>query len=357
MRRVRRFLPLVTLLLVGLALAAPGCRVGYVVRSAWYQAELLASREPVDRVLERGELSEGQRAALAVVADAKAFGERMGLQPTRNYGSVAARWDREIWTVSACDPLSFEPRTWWFPVVGRVPYLGFFKESDARRATDPLEASGLDVYRRTAGAYSTLGWFRDPILPSMLEWSEFDLADTVLHELAHATVWIPGSVAFNESFASFVGEELAFRFLEARYGADAAELAQARASFEDLEEWRRVQHQLYWDLDLLYGDATLSADEKLKRKAALFAEFPDRVAAGDFHDPEPWVQAARRGTWNNARLIQFKTYNFNRGAFEALLERRGGDVLAFMEDVRALTREARDPFGALEAAAAVAKGR
>ena len=88
--------------------------------------------------------------------------------------------------------------------MGRVPYLGFFRRKDAEPWIRRLENQGYETYIRTAGAYSTLGWFEDPVLPGMLKWSDYRLADTVLHELAHATVWIKGSVKFNESFASFV---------------------------------------------------------------------------------------------------------------------------------------------------------
>ncbi len=348
MSTLSRALPALLLALLGTL----GCRVGYVVKSAYFQAELLASRRPVERVLERGELTEAQRDALLLVADVKRFGERLGLQPTKNYGSLAVGWEREIWTVSACDPLSFDAKTWWFPIVGRVPYLGYFRARDAERTTARLSARGLDAWRRTAGAYSTLGWFRDPILPSMLTWSEADLADTVLHELAHATVWVPGSVAFNESFASFVGEEAAFRYLDEKYGPDSPQAQGARREFADLQRWRELQRGLYQDLEAVYADPALSDEEKLARKQALFAGFPARVAEGGLSEPERWVAAAGRGTWNNARLVQFRTYNESRSAFEALLARHGGDLLAFMQDIRAIPRGG-DPYAALAEAVAL----
>lgn len=338
----------------GVGLAVPGCSMGYVLRSAYYQGELMAARRPVAEVRADGQLSPDQLAALDLIDDVKRHGEAMGLKPTRNYGTVALGWEREIWNVTACDPLAFQPETWWFPIVGRVPYLGYFKVEHARETEQRLRAEGLDVYARTAGAYSTLGWFRDPILPGMLEWEEFDLADTVLHELAHATLWVPGSVHFNESFASFVGEEAAFAYLQQKYGPDSAPVLAARQEFEDVARWRQLQRDLVAELDAVYSDAALTDAQKLERKAALFAALPDRVQLAGFHAPERFLRAASNGTWNNARLVQFKTYNTNRGAFEAILRRNNGDLLAFMADVGDIARGADDPFAALERAAAAA---
>jgi predicted aminopeptidase len=255
-----------------------------------------------------------------------------------------------MWNVSACAPLAFESKTWWFPIVGRVPYLGYFERGQADAAAAALARDGWDVYVRETGAYSTLGWFRDPILPSMLTWGEHDLAETILHELAHATLWVKGGVAFNESFASFVGEEGAYRYLEARYGKDSEPYRRARQEEEDAESWRAVQRALYQDLERAYADATLSDDAKRARKAELIAALPERVAAAPFHQRERFDKAARHGVWNNARLAQFRTYNSDRPAFAKLLARSGGDLLAFIERVRVLAAKG-DPFTELARAA------
>ncbi len=351
-RPLRRGLLGSTALLVaalGVSTVIPGCKVGYVVKSSWFQAELLASRVPVEKVREKPELTEEQSQALDLVADVKAYGAEIGLSATDNYETVAWGWDRTIWNVSACDPVAFSPETWWFPVVGRVPYLGYFREEDARRQAGRMENEELDVYVRTAGAYSTLGWFRDPILMNMLGWGTYSLADTVLHELAHATVWIPGSVGFNESFANFVGEEAAFRYLDDRHGPESELSVKARQRFADTGVWRKLQHELYEDLATIYDDDSLDDDTKLARKEAVFASLDERVDDAGFHDPARFHRAVDRNTWNNARLIQFKTYNNKRPIFEALLERNDGDLLAFMHDVERIVRDNRKakPFDAL----------
>ncbi|MBK9646055.1 MAG: aminopeptidase [Deltaproteobacteria bacterium] len=340
-------LTLFALGLMGMSLT-PGCRVGYLVRSGYFQAELLLSREPVDEVRSSGKLSEEAMTRLDLVADVKSWGREMGLSATDNYETVALEWQRQIWNVSACEPLSFTPQTWWFPIVGTMPYLGYFRKEDADARADDLRADELDVYVRTAGAYSTLGWFKDPILPQMLTWDDFNLADTVLHELAHATLWVPGSVKFNESFANFVGEAAATRYLQERRGSHDPQLAQAVGRLEDLRIYRALQHTLYQDLSELYEDPSLTDAEKLRRKQEILTvEWPARVAAAPFNDPTKFVEAATKGVWNNARLMQFKTYNTHEDVFAAILEQEDGDILRFINRVGELTHDERDPFAAL----------
>lgn len=333
------------------ALLLQGCGVGYVVNSSLHQMELLASRQPVEALRRQCALTPDQTRALDLIADVKHFGLEIGLSGSANYDTLAVGWDHTIWNLSASEPLSFNPETWWFPIVGTVPYLGFFTEEEARQQQDALAARGLDVYVRTAGAYSTLGWFEDPILIPMLDWEPYDLINTILHELTHATVWIPGSVAFNESFASFVGDVATFRYLADRHGQLSEPYRQAQALVEDRERWRAMLKELYDELKALYEDSTLDDPAKLARKAEAFASLEGRVAAAGFHDPELYRQAVVRRRWNNALLIQFNTYNNNRQAFERLLERHHGDLPAFMRDVARLVREADDPFEALEQAA------
>ncbi|MEL6181542.1 MAG: aminopeptidase [Myxococcota bacterium] len=326
-----------------------GC---YVVRSSYYQMELLAYRESTADVKARCSLAPWQAQALATVADVKRFGREIGLAGSANYDTIATGWQRPIWNVSGCDPLAFKPKTWWFPFVGTVPYLGFFTDEDADAQIAQLREEGLDVYKRPVGAYSTLGWFEDPILLHMLEWSTFDLANIILHELTHATVWIQGSVAFNESFANFVGDTAAFRYLESRYGTQSAIYRQAQETAEDRDRWRKVLLDLYHALETLYA-SDLPPQTKLKRKAALFESLPERVRAGGFHRPEAYVRVVQaRAPWGNAHVVQFRTYNANRAWFEAVLEQHNGDLLAFMQAIKRLAEEGDgDPYKALERAA------
>ena len=350
---MRRFkLVLSILVTAGVATALlPSCGVGYIVRSGYYQAELLARREPIADVLAGGTLSAGEEQRLRLIPEIKRYGLGMGLASTENYDSVSIGWDHTIWNLSACAPLAFEPVTWWFPVVGRVPYLGFFTTESAETRAAPLREQGYDVHLRTAGAYSTLGWFRDPVLPGMLRWSEAQLAETVFHELAHATLWVPGSVDFNESFANFTGESAVRRYLSDTYGPESEELMKLDRENRDYARYEAILHGLYKNLDEVFTDDTLPPEEKLSRKTALYASLESRVLTSDIEDKAPWVASIRRTPWNNARLMQFRSYNSNEEWFQVLLDRNKGDVKAFIEEVGRVTKGERDPFVALARAA------
>lgn len=351
-RRTRRLVGL------GLSLAfctmiATTCNACYVARSGWFQAELLLSREPIEDLRASGEFSAEQLKKLDLIQDVKTFGGEIGLDATENYSRIAWDWDRTIWNVSACDPVDFQAKSWWFPIVGRVPYLGFFRRSDADKWIKELSSQGLDVFLRTAGAYSTLGYFEDPILPGMLEWEDDHLANTVLHEMVHATVWVKGSVAFNESLASFVGDTASLEYLTDRFGAESNALQSALNRRADISTWRELQHSLYGDLRAVYANPSLSNTEKLEMKANLFSDWPNRVAQAAWNEPERFVRAAKEGVWNNARLMQFNTYNSKLSEFKVILDQTKGDYPSFLQKVNDLVSDASDPFEALAEAASV----
>lgn len=348
--RAKRAVILAATLAAGACLG--GCRVGYLVQAGWYQAEMLAAREPLEEVLARGTLSAGEEQRLRRIPELKAFGRTVGLAATDNYDALAVGWDRTIWNVSACAPLDFEPVTWWFPVVGRVPYLGFFVEADAREEARKLGETGADTMVRTAGAYSTLGWFRDPVLPSMLRWSETQLAETVFHELGHATLWIPGSVPFNESFASFVGEEATALWIDHTWGKLSSQRADWDREARDEARFDALLHQMYRDLDTVYRDTTITVADKTARKATIYASLPERIRASGIEDPARWIAWAQRTPWNNARLAQLRAYNQDRAAFEQLWDRSGHDFPAFFALVKSVTANAEDPWTALRQAGA-----
>ncbi|MBN2799570.1 MAG: aminopeptidase [Deltaproteobacteria bacterium] len=336
------------LVLGGLAIWAlsPRSMPGYLARQGVGQLTLLQARVSTDEVLARGALTAPQEERLRQIARIKAFGDRIGLNPIDNYEAVALGFDKKIWNVSACEPLAFRPRRWWFPVVGSVPYLGYFDETAAREEAARLEASGYEVYVRTAGAYSTLGWFRDPVLPAMLDWTEYRLAETLLHELTHATVWCPGQVQFNESLAQFTGREAALAYLADTYGPDSEPYVQALVKRQDSATLNQALHGLYEELDAVYKDKTLSPGARRFRKEALYAGLPARLEALPLERPDKARAWAEREPWNNARLAQFKVYNRGGDAFAAMFAEEGGDWGRFLARAEALC-EADDPLGAL----------
>jgi predicted aminopeptidase len=174
----------------------------------------------------------------------------------------------------------------------------------------------------------------------MLEWPEARLVETVLHEMVHATVWVPGSVEFNESLANFVGEIAALRYLVETHGPHSAVVLETLHNREDWLCWRDLQHTLVDDLLSIYGNPTLAPEEKAAAKARILGDFPGGVEQASFHRPEPYLEAARTGVWNNARLLQFTFYNSDADLFAALLDQVDGDLLSFLDRVSEITDQA-----------------
>jgi len=324
-----------------------GCAVHYVIQSGWYEGMLLAGRQPIARVIERGSLPADRAEKLALVPRIKDWGHGVGLARTRNYETINLGWNRTVWNFSACQPLSFEPRTWWFPIVGRVPYLGFFRERDAERYTRRYASRGDDVWVRSVDAWSTLGWFRDPVLPAMLAWEESRIAETVLHELAHATLWAPGNVDFNETFASVTGEVAAVGWMKHAHGGDSEPVRALVQAQTDLQTWLAIVRGLFKELDTLYRRTDLDDEAKLYTKKELIASLPDRVTASPIHDQDRYLNAARASDWNNARLYQHRTYDNRRDLFDRILHQEDGDIKAFIEHIRRVTHRRDDPWAAL----------
>ncbi|MDP1828808.1 MAG: aminopeptidase [Archangium sp.] len=318
---MRRLLLLVT------CAATSGCfTTGYLFQAAGGQFELLHLARPLSQVKEDPAVPPRIRALLAKVPAIKRFGLLNGLTPTGNYGRYAdLRRPAAVWVVQGCKSLSFEPRRWDFPIVGTVPYLGFFDEAAARRfAKDlSLEEPDLDVTVRTAAAYSTLGWFKDPVLSTMIpEGPEAfgELANVILHESVHATVYVPSQSAFNESLASFVADELTWLLVVGRGGLQSDEAKAWLAGEERSARFVRELRQAYEDLDALYRSARTD-DEKRALKEARLTALQQTLGL--------------RRRFNNADLAGSRTYDTGRPAFERLRRACGG-LPKLLEAIRSL---------------------
>jgi predicted aminopeptidase len=314
-------------LLLLLPLLLGGCfQAHYLGQAAGGQAELLLEARPLPLVL-RDERVPGQvRQVLARVPAIKAYGQSQGLEPTRNYERYSQlHRSAAVWVVQGCAPLAFEAWTWSFPVVGSVPYLGFFDEARARRYAQSLaEEQGLDVTVRTASAYSTLGWFNDPVLSTMVADGPHalgELANTVLHESVHATVYINGQSTFDESLASFVADRLTLRWLVKTLGPGAP---QTRSWLERRVRSERTLARLqqgYQQLSELYASG-LGEEEKRERKAQTLSALSEELGL--------------TVPLNNADLSGYRTYGGGRAAFQQLLQACGGDMRAFLGAVGTL---------------------
>ena len=296
------------------------------------QMRLLAARRPVAEVLADAATPPETVANLARVDAMLVFAqEHLELSAGNRYRSyVALDRDAVAWNVFAAPEFSLTPHQWCYPIIGCAVYRGFFDPADAEREAAALTARGFDVHVGRVAAYSTLGWFDDPLLSTFIDYPDARLAELLFHELAHGVLFVPGDSAFNEAYATFVGREGATQWLRATGRDPEPYLAAERASMRRTAFFRTWRDRL----KALYA-APLASDQRRLLKSALFEAMRTCYAESGFGAPPapPWP--------NNAHLAAIGTYEDRTGAFAALLARVQGDWSAFHRSAREIADRAR----------------
>jgi predicted aminopeptidase len=341
----RTWLVAVALLLPMLTVA--GCSsLGYYVQAVRGQWDLRAAARPIDAWLDDPGASDELKQRLRRARQIREFASReLALPDNRSYTLYAdLKRPAAVWNVFATPELSTQLKTWCYPVFGCAAYRGYFARTSADRLATELAAQRYDVSVNPVQAYSTLGWFTDPLLNTFINLPEPELARLIFHELAHQVVYVRDDTVFNESFATSVEREGVARWLKTQ-GSESLrstwqQIEQRRAQFLDLVTGTRRE------LDEVYASASPDEDKR-RRKRAVFAELHDRY------------QALRDGSWggfkgydrffaqplNNAHLAAIGAYYDRVPAFEVLMRRTGPDMAAFFREVRriaALRKDARD---------------
>ena len=321
-----------------LCLLLGGCAsLRYYAHVAHGQTSLLLHRRAIARVVNDPATDPVLARRLRLAAQARRFASaQLDLPRNRSYTSyVDLHRPYVAWNVFATPPYSVEAVPQCFPIAGCVAYRGYFDQARAQARASQLKAGGDDVWIGPVPAYSTLGWFADPIVSSMLRWDDDDVAGTIFHELAHQKLYVKGDTAFNESFASFVEQQGLREWRKVR------ELPPPDARAQAIEQgFTALVLELRDRLKQLYSsthDATALARGKQARIEAFrrhYAQWRDRRWPGD-HRYDAWVAAPI----NNARLLPFGLYDRWTGAFALLFDRAGHRWEPFYETVRTLADE------------------
>ncbi len=337
---------LVVLAVVAVVAYAASREVRYLARAAVEEALILARRRSIAAVVADPATDAFTRGRLELVLAARDFAaESLHLSARRTYTTYSRlRRDTLVLVLSASPSDRLAAYTWSYPIVGRVPYKGFFGRAAALAEAARLGREGLDTYLRVSDAFSTLGWFNDPLLSTVVREDSVDLAATVIHEILHNTIWVRGNVPFNESLADFVGYRGAERFFRSRGDGRSAAFAVAR--------WRdeiRLAHfydSLAARLARLYG-------ERLSRAALDSAReriFGDaRAALADSVGRTLQTIDGRRlaqRALNNAVVVAARLYRTDLDRFEALLASDGGDIVRATADLGRRAARGGDPWAA-----------
>ena len=323
-----------------------GLDPGYYAHLLAGQARLLLNREPIGRMLHRRDLDPALRSRLLLVQDIRRFAvDQIGLSDSRSYASYSDTGEGPLsWqlTVSHADRL--EPVTFGYPVVGRFPYKGYFDLGRAQRERDKWRRKGYDTHLRPVSAYSTLGWFDDPVLTSMLRYSDVDLAGLIIHELTHETIWIADDVGFNESLATFVGQTGSMLFLSDHHGHESDAVKRARDVRQDGQVFRTFMFLMAGELKRLY-DSDRPRSQKLATRQTVFDSARSRFKRLPFRTGA--YGSFGRAELNNARFIAYRTYHDETDVFERVHVALGRDLKRTLEVFRSCEGR-RDPATHLE---------
>ncbi|HXL34046.1 MAG TPA: aminopeptidase [Gemmatimonadales bacterium] len=321
----------------------------YLARAGIEEARILLKRRAIVKLIADPKTDPAVRRRLALVLAARAYAaDSLGLLVGETYTSyVNVGRDTLLLVLSASRRERLREYGWRFPIVGTVPYKGFFDFTAARQAAAALERDGLDTYLRPAGAFSTLGYFSDPLLSTVMERDTMELVATVIHELAHNTLYLKSQTPFNESFASFVGYRGAQAFFRSR--GDTLDAKSAAARWRDERTLDQLYAELARRLDSAYAEGPTGPALE-RARAALFGWARAQLtgAVGQSLETYDWRWFAR-APLNNAVVIAQRLYRMNLNLFEDVYVHSNADLKETIRaiQVRVFTQPGQDPYEAL----------
>jgi len=341
---IRRVVGALAAIVVAYLVIAPTGR--YLLRAAWAEAGILRRRRPILEIVSDSATKPAVARRLRLVLDARAFAVDSIQLAARESFTTYSQLQRDtlVLVLSGAYRDRLKSYTWWFPIVGRVPYKGYFDFDAARDAARKLGASGFDVYLRPSPAFSTLGFFNDPVLSTALSADTLDLANTVIHELTHNTFYASGQAVFNESFANFVGARGSAWFFRARGSPAAADQADAR--WLDDKVLARFWAQLYHVVDSAFKAHPTDSLARLAARDTLYSRARRQLV--DSVGPQLRTipaTALARVRLDNAALLAHRLYNTDLDLFDQVWARENGDLRRTIKLVIDLAKlKPKEPF-------------
>jgi predicted aminopeptidase len=331
-----------------LSLMLSGCSPIYFLRAAYEEGRILWRRRPIADFLATPYLHNDTKEKLTTVLAVRDFAQNvLNLNVAGSYASYSYVDRPDLtYVVIAAPQTELRPHTWWFLVVGHVPYKGFFSKSEAQSEAERLSKQGYDTTIRTSAAFSTLGWFDDPLLSHLLRFDKIALSEVVFHELFHNTLYIKGAGAFNESAANFIGHRASIEFFGQRFGHESAEHRRAVQLWEEELEFAGFIEDLIFNLSGLYR-RNIPKEDKLRLRNEVFArsqsEWARRIASRPAHRFRGFSQQPL----NNAVLMHYGVYLKNLQLFESLYELEGRNLVRTIAALEQATQRGGEPFRAL----------
>ncbi|MAC95595.1 MAG: aminopeptidase [Flavobacteriales bacterium] len=312
----------------------------YGLGQAVGQAEVLWNANEIEDLMKNPDFPDSTKQKFRYIQEVKQFAQdSLGLNSSKNYSTFYDQNNKPIlWVVTASPEFEIKAYEWRFPIAGKFSYKGFFDYQKAKEEAENLKEMGYDTKIDEVNAWSTLGWFKDPILSSMLNRSAGSLAELIIHELSHATVYRKNQVEFNENFATFVGKKGAENFLTYHYGKNSNELKEYLNNEKRSSYFKEYMHSATKELIEVYANFKegLSIEEKRKIKSTAIENFKNRLANSSYYQ-DSLEADARLSKFhpNNAYFSGFLTYHAKQNNFEERLkEEFNGDLKSFIKAIK-----------------------
>jgi predicted aminopeptidase len=320
----------------------------YLSKLGWHQSFITFQSIPVEEILKDENTSVQWKEKIGFIQEVKGYGEKkLGLRKTKSYSKFFEVKDPILYVVTACEKDRLQLYTWNFPITGRVTYKSFFTKEGVLKEKQFLERKRLDTFVQQAGAYSTLGWLRDPIFSSMMEWNHVPLANLILHEMTHATAYFKDETDFNEQLATFIGNRGAIDFLIEKYGKGSKEVAEAIHIQEDDLLFSRWVDQVCQRLSTYYAKE-ISRDTKLRGREEIFRSIKEEFREIKVQFKTDCYKDFEKKDLNNAVLLAYRRYIHQLEKFETLYEYLGRDMKKVIEFFKELQASGETPSSFLE---------
>ncbi len=313
------------------------CQLTYLVGSAYDQTGLLMSRVPIEKLLKDPNFDPDKKRKLELTIKVHQFAESIGLKETKSYTSYV-QLDRPYvsYVVSAAEKNKLEHYLWSFPFVGDLPYKGYFKKEKAVALAKEMKDKNYDVFVRGVSAFSTLGWFHDPVLSSMLSYQDYDLVNTLLHEMFHATVFLKNANDMNERLANFIGCIAAIEFYKKQEGPTSETVKKIEQENHDDQIFSQFITQEVKDLETWYKEREKTVIPEELRQARL-----KQIQQKFLADIRPQLDKRFRSDFesaelNNAKLLLYKLYDNDPAELRKLYGSFNNKLTAFIAYLKTL---------------------
>lgn len=327
-------------------IVVPFCNCGYILKQGTYLLKYNARAENINQILKKKSTPDDLKRFLLLVNDIRGFAiDSIELSKNSNY-STYVKIDKPylVDVVSASENLSFRQHKWCWPIVGCVPYKGFYERKDAEKEAAKLKKKGYDINIDEVDAFSTLGFFTDPVYSFMKEYTVYGLASLIIHEQTHATFYKKSQAQFNEELATFVGDEGGLLYVRSRYGENSEEYRNAILAREDYESYFKLLRGLYNELKMVYDDGKKSEKEKLADKDRIIASFKDMVSQkyNEYFKTNNYRGISKRKI-NNAYIAVRMTYTLDLSEFYRLYENEKRNLKSTVGFFKSLKHQKGNP--------------